>query len=407
MQPEHIVKKRRVSVWRIALFSAFGVAIVTAIYTVGWAVGSGRIDITTAQKQNASLPNDLDYSSVEKLYDSLKQSYDGNLDSAKLLDGMKTGLVNASGDPYTVYLNSKDAQKFTEQLNGTFFGIGAELGQDGSGNLIVVAPIAGFPAEKAGLRSQDIVASIDGKSTTGLSIPEAVSKIRGPQNTKVKLRIVRPSTKEDKTFEIIRQEIKIPSVKSQILDGNIGYMQITQFSDDTGKLAEAAAKDFKQKGVKAVILDMRGNPGGLLDQAIEVGSLWLPSGKVILQQKRGDIITGTGLANGNNILEGIPTAVLINEGSASASEIVAGALKDQKAATLFGVKSFGKGSVQEIEKLPGGAELKVTIARWYRPNGKNIDKKGIEPDTKVTMSDDDYKNKLDPQKDAAIEFLKK
>lgn len=406
MYPEHPVIKKRSRPGLVILCCVIGVVITSFVYTLGWAVGSGQLRISSQQaQQNAKLPDNLNYTSVEQLYDSLKQSYDGELDATKLLDGMKAGLVEASGDPYTVFLNKEQAKEFNEQLNGTFSGIGAELGQDSQGNLIVVAPIAGFPADKAGIRPQDIIVSINDKTTVGISIPEAVTKIRGPEGTKVKLKIVRPSTKQDLSLTITREEIKIPSVKSEILDGNIGYLKINQFSDDTGELALKAAKDFKQKGVKGVILDMRGNPGGLLDQAIKVASLWLPDGKVVLQQKRGSLVTGTGMANGNNVLQDVPTAVLINEGSASASEIVAGALKDHKVAKLFGTKSFGKGSVQEIDKLPNGGELKVTIARWYRPNGQNIDKKGIEPDTKISLTEDDITNKRDPQKDAALQFL--
>jgi carboxyl-terminal processing protease len=238
-----------------------------------------------------------------------------------------------------------------------------------------------------------------------MSTEDAVAKIRGPKDTEVKLRVLRDK-KEDLNFTITRDDIKIPSVKSEILAGNVGYMQINQFGDDTADLARQAAQEFKDKNVNGVILDLRGNPGGLLDAAVDVSSLWLPEGTTILQEKRGGVVVSTSYAKGGDTLHGIKTAVLIDAGSASASEITAGALKDNNAATLFGVKSFGKGSVQQIQRLPGGAELKVTIARWYRPNGQNIDKKGISADHEVKMTDDDYKNKRDPQKDAAIDFIK-
>ncbi|HZM63784.1 MAG TPA: S41 family peptidase, partial [Candidatus Saccharimonadales bacterium] len=237
------------------------------------------------------------------------------------------------------------------------------------------------------------------------SIDQAVSKIRGPKDTEVELKVLR-SKQEDLTFKITRADITIPSVKSEILEGNVGYLQISQFGEDTEDLAAAAAKDFKQKGVKAVVLDLRGNPGGLLDASIAVASLWLPKGDTVLQQKRGDKVTDTAHAFGGSVLRGIPTAVLINEGSASASEIVAGALKDHGAAKLFGVKTYGKGSVQELKKFAGGSELKVTVARWYTPNGQNIDKTGISPDTEIKMTDEDYKAKRDPQKDAALQSLR-
>ncbi len=408
MQPE-VVDRRVRKLRKIVISGAKILGVVVVIVTVfsaGVGVGNGNLQFGAFHDtENKTLPANLDYASVESLYDALKANYDGNLDQQKLLDGIKSGLAEASGDPYTIYMNANDAEEFNKQLNGTFSGIGAELGQDSNKNLIIVAPIAGFPAAKAGLRPQDIIAEIDDKSTSGLNVAEAVTKIRGPKGTDVKLRVIRNKT-EDLHFTIKREDIKIPSVKYEILSGNIGYMQISQFSDDTSELAEKAAKEFKSKGVKGIVVDLRGNPGGLLTASVDVSSLWLPGGETVLQERRGGVVVSTETANGNNILQGIPTAILINEGSASASEIMAGALKDNKVATLYGTKSFGKGSVQQIQRLAGGGELKVTIARWYRPSGENIDKKGISPDKEVKMSDDDYKNGRDPQKDAAINFIK-
>jgi carboxyl-terminal processing protease len=302
-------------------------------------------------------------------------------------------------------LNADEAKEFRDQLNGTFSGIGAELGMNDERQLIIVSPIDGFPAAEAGLRPQDVIAGIDGESSVGLSIHEAVAKIRGQKGTDVELEVVRRGS-ENITFTITRGEIIIPSVDSEILEGNIGYLQISQFGEDTKRLAAEAAREFKDRGVSGVVLDLRGNPGGLLTAAVDVASLWMPQGETALLQKRGDTVVSTETASGNDILRGIPTVVLINEGSASSSEIVAGALKDSGVATLLGVKTYGKGSVQEIHTLRGGAELKVTIARWYRPNGDNIDKQGVAPDRQVDMADDDYTKGRDPQKDAALEFLR-
>ncbi|HSX31693.1 MAG TPA: S41 family peptidase [Candidatus Saccharimonadales bacterium] len=374
------------------------------IFDLGFWAGRGRIGFSSGtENQNKALPANLDYTSVEQMYDTLKANYDGKLDTTKLLDGIKTGLAQSTGDPYTVYFNSKSAKDFNNQLNGTFSGIGAELGQNPQGDLVIVAPIDGAPASKAGLRPQDIVATINGTTTTGMTIDDAVNKIRGPKGSKVTLGIVRDKTLQ--TVNIVRDNIKIASVKWQILDGNVGYMQINEFSDDTAKLARQAAQDFADHNVKGVVLDLRGNPGGLLDAAVSVSSLWLPQGALVLQEKRDGVVISSEFANGDNPLKGIKTAILIDAGSASASEITAGALRDNNVATLYGVKSYGKGSVQQIEQLPGGGELKVTIARWYRPNGQNIDKKGIKPDHEVKRTDDDFKSGNDPQKDAAISFI--
>jgi carboxyl-terminal processing protease len=379
---------------------------VVGAFMVGVGYGNGTIRFSDLSGQNRGLPKQLNYATIDQAYNVLKSKYDGKLDEQKLLDGLKSGLASATGDPYTTYLNAKDAREFNEKLQGTFSGIGAELGQDAQGNLIVVSPIDGFPASKAGLRPQDIIVEIDTKSTAGMTVEEAVSKIRGEKGTKVTLGIVR-NRSEDLSFTITRDNIKIPSVKWDIIEGNVGYLEINQFGEDTSKLAQQAAREFKDKGVKGVVVDLRGNPGGLVNAAVATTSLWLPEGKTILQERRGNVAVSTDLSNGNNILAGIPTAVLIDAGSASAAEIMAGALKDHKAATLFGVKSFGKGSVQQVVPMANDTELKVTIARWYRPNGQNIDKKGIAPDTEVKMTDEDYKQNRDPQKDAAVQFIKK
>ncbi len=379
------------------------------IFMLGIGIGNGRIhvglDRLQANKPVAkNLPANLDYSTVEQVYDSLKANYDGQLDANKLLDGLKQGLAAASGNPYTEYFNPDQAKDFSSQLSGTFTGIGAELGKDASNNIVVIAPLSGFPAEKAGLRPKDIVVEIDGKSTSEMTISQAVDKIRGPKGTTVKLKIVRGTTPQD--ISINRDTITIPSVTSKILDGNIGYLKISRFGDDTADLSQKAAQDFKAKNVKAVVLDLRSDPGGLLDAAVKVSSLWLPNGKTVLTERRGDVVDHTYTASGDSLLKGVKTVVLIDDGSASASEITAGALKDNGAATLIGKKSFGKGSVQQIISFGDGSELKVTVARWYTPNGHNIDKQGINPDKSVDRSEDDFKNNRDPQLDAATAALR-
>ncbi len=379
---------------------------VIVVFWLGVMFGRGNLQLNGLKSENKNLPQDLSYSSVERVYDSLRQNYDGQLNVNKLMDGLKHGLAQATGDPYTDYFSSSEAKDFNSQLNGTFQGIGAELGKDADGNLIVISPIAGFPADKAGLKAKDIIAYINNESTAGLSVDQAVNKIRGPKGTKVTLKIIR---KQNQTLNITitRDDIKIPSVTSKTLDGNIGYIAISEFSDDTSRLATQAANNFKQAGVKAVVLDLRGDPGGELNAAVDTASLWLNNGKTVLTTRRNGAIQDTYYAHGQSPLAGIPTVVLIDNGSASAAEITAGALHDNKAATLIGTKSFGKGSVQDIVDFGDGSMLKVTVARWYTPNGKNIDKQGIEPDKRVERSDDDIKNGKDPQLDAATALLNK
>jgi carboxyl-terminal processing protease len=392
--------------WKIAAKTGGALVVAAVVFVAGIGVGNGSIRISSSgNPQNGSLPNHLDYATVDEAYRTLKANYDGKLTETQLLDGIKKGMAESTGDPYTSYFNAKDAKAFEDQLQGTFSGIGAELGKNDQGSLIIVSPIDGFPAQKAGLRAQDVIVSIDGKDVGDMAVDQAVTKIRGEKGTKVTLRVIRNKT-QDLSFTIIRADIKIPSVKWEIKD-NVGYMKINQFSSDTAELSQKAANEFKDTGVKGVILDLRGNPGGLVDAATAVSSLWLPEGKMILQERRGTTAVSTELANGNNILNGMKTVVLIDGGSASASEITAGALHDNKAATVIGEKSFGKGVVQQIIPLHDDAEMKVTIASWYRPNGQNINKKGITPDQVVKLTDDDYTNNKDPQKDAAVEFLNK
>lgn len=397
-------KSKKRGGFRLGLFRT---ATLLIVFILGVGVGNSALlgNFKRSSTQNASLPDNLDYASVEAIYDQLRQSYDGDLQQDALLDGLKQGLAKATGDPYTEYFNAKDAKEFDDELNGSFTGIGAELGKDASGTIQVISPIPGFPAEKAGLKAKDLIIEVDATSTTGFSISEAVSKIRGEANTTVKLKVVRDG--EELNFEIKRAQITVPSVKSEILPGNIGLLTISRFGPDTAQLARDAATSFKQTGVKGVILDLRSNPGGYLDKSVSVSSLWLDKSQKVLLEKQDGQVVKTFYASGNPVLKGIKTVVLINEGSASASEITAGALKDNNAATLIGSKSYGKGSVQQPIDLAGGAIIKITTAHWFTPSGKGIDRSGLEPDQKVERSDDDFKNNRDPQKDAAIQTLNK
>jgi carboxyl-terminal processing protease len=380
------------------------------IFAFGIAIGQGRIvigrDALFHKTENNQLPTNLDYSSVKQVYDSLRQNYDGKLDQTTLLDGLKTGMANSLGDPYTEYFNPKAAKDFSDQLDGTFVGIGAELTKDATtGAIEVVSPIDGFPAQKAGMKPKDLIAAIDSKTTTNMTISDAVKKIRGTKGTSVKLDIVRDGSTA-LTLNIVREEITVPSVTSKTLDGNIGYIKISRFGVDTVSLTTAAANKFKDASVKGIVLDLRGNPGGLLDAAVGVSSLWLQN-KTVLTERRDSTIVRTYTTTGDSPLVGIQTIALIDSGSASASEITAGALHDNKAATLIGEKSFGKGVVQQLINFNDGSELKVTIASWYTPSGKSINKQGITPDKTVKISDDQAKAHQDPQLDAATAQLAK
>lgn len=392
------------------IFRGLGFALGTSfIFLFGFGVGGGRLILPGDKRANlvvqSELPADLDYSSIEIVYDALRRNFDGDLTHQGVLDGLKKGLADSTGDPYTEYMSAEEAKEFEGQLNGTFVGIGAELGKDDQDNIIVVSPLSGFPAEKAGLKPKDIITKVDGESISGQTISEVVKRIRGEQGVEVVLTIVRDKAIELE-IKIVREEIKIPSVEYEILEGNIGYLRISRFSNDTTEIATKAANVFKAKNVKGVVVDVRSDPGGLLGAAVEVSSLWLPKGAQILQEKRDTLVIKDFKSSGVATLNGVPTVVLVNEGSASASEILAGALRDNNAATVMGKQTFGKGSVQQIEPFVDGSILKVTIARWYTPNGINIDKDGITPDTEVELDEDKFKDGTDTQLEAAKKALK-
>jgi carboxyl-terminal processing protease len=380
-----------------------GVVAAFLIFSIGVSVGNGYLSWNSFSSVNGGLPSHLDYSSVNQVYNLIRDNYDGKLTTNQVLDGLKNGLTQATGDQYTEYFNPTQAQQFNDDLSETFSGIGAQIGADAQKNIIVVAPIAGFPAAKAGVKAQDQITSINGKSTQGITPDQAVAAIRGPKGSKVTLDIIRGGTQMSIT--IVRDNITVPSVTSSVMSGNIGYMQISQFTDDTATLATQAAQKFANDHVKGVILDLRDNPGGLVDAAVAVSSLWLPQGKMILQEKRQSTVIQTYASSGNDLLKGIPTVVLINAGSASASEITAGAIHDNGAAELIGVKSYGKGVVQQIFNLPDKSELKVTIASWYRPDGKNINKLGITPDENIPLTNANTQGGADPQMAAAVTWI--
>ncbi len=393
-----VVPKKR-PVRQIRLTTAVVTALLVGVF--GYIAGTRSQQIIAQLFTSSSSPAQLDFTSLNNLYSVLRSKHDGELDAAKLLDGAKHGLVDAVGDPYTVYLNAEEAKEFDSDLNGTFQGIGAELGKVDA-KLTVQGIIGDSPAQKAGLKVNDVILKVNDEDVTSLTVGAAVQKIRGEKGTTVKLSVLRGDTPME--FTITRDTITSPSVTSEILDGNIGYMRISRFSEDTSGLARKAAEEFKSKGVSKVILDLRGNGGGLLTSSQEVAGLWL-NNKVVVSERRNGIVTDTLRSGTNPVLEGIKTVVLVDGSSASASEIVAGALKDNGAATLVGEKTFGKGSVQIVVDLGDGSQLKVTVARWYTPNGKNINKEGIVPDKIVTISDADIAASRDTQKEAALELL--
>lgn len=373
------------------------ITILTAILTglLGFAIGTRVPNVSVSQ---------LNYGELSDVYNQLATKYDGKLNKDELLTGAAKGMVDAVGDPYTEYMTADEYSQLEGDLSGSFSGIGVEIGLNGDGVLSVINPLDGSPAKAAGLQAGDLIEKVDGKDATKWSVSEAAAAIRGEKGTKVKLTVVRDG--EEKTFEVTRDTISNPSVKWEVKDG-IGYMRISDFGEDTADLARQAAKEFKSQNVKGVILDLRDNTGGYVDAAQSVSSLWLKPGTTITTERSDKRTLDTVRASGDDPLNGIKTVVLINGATASASEITAGALRDQAGATLVGTKSFGKGLVQEVTQLKSGDYLKVTVAKWYTPKGANIDKAGLEPDEKVEMTAEQYNSGNDTQRQKAVELLNK
>lgn len=343
----------------------------------------------------------LELGAVQKTYQQLKANYDGTLDTQKLIDGASRGLVAAAGDQYTLFMDAKEAEEFDKELSGNIGGgIGAEIGVRAN-HPTIIRVLADNPAEKAGLKAGDVIVAVNDQSALSWTADKTASSIRGEAGTTLKLAIMRAS--ETQQYTITRQTVTNPSVQSSVENG-LGRLTISRFDDETAGLARAAAEKFKQQQVSGVILDLRGNGGGYLSAAQEVAGLWVRDKVVVSERTNGKVVDEL-KSGSDSLFAGIPTVVLINGASASASEIVAGALQDYHAATLIGEKTFGKGTVQKVLDLGAGTKLKVTVARWYTPSGKNITKEGIVPSQKVELTADDVNSGKDPQLEAAVRHV--
>ena len=378
---------------------------IAIVALVGFALGTRQNELYKAVGSVVGMKistDTIDTSSLQTTFQKLQESYDGEIDVPTLIEGANRGMVAALGDDYTVYMSSEEAEQFEKDLSGNIGGgVGAEIGVR-SDQPTILRTLADTPAEKAGLLAGDVIVKVNSESTIGWNAGETALAIRGEIGSTVKIVVIRDG-KEEKEFSITRAEITSPSVEAKVEDG-IGMLTVSRFDSETAKLTKAAAEDFERQGVKGVIVDLRGNGGGYLSAAQDMAGLWLDN-KIIVSERRGDEVLEELRSSNSPVLAGVPTVVLVNESSASASEIVAGALQDYGAAELIGQKTFGKGTVQKLVSLGGGAELKVTIARWYTPNGRNITSEGIAPDQSVERSTDDVNAGKDPQMDAAKAFF--
>ena len=369
-------------------------------------VGGSRID----DLRNLIAPvfgfkkvGEIDFSNVEKTYQALVSNYDGEIDKQKIIEGASKGLVEAAGDKYTEYMTSKEAEEFNKSLSGDVgTGVGIELAKDGD-IVKVVRVLPKNPAARAGILAGDVISKVNDEDVLKKSTSEVSKKIRGDSGTTVKITVIRGEEKKD--FSVTRAKIENPSVDLSKNNG-IATLSIYRFDSETGALAKKYAEEIKNEGISKVILDLRGNGGGYVQAAKTVASLWLEKNALIVSEKTGSKTVEEIRATGENPLKGIKTVILLDNSSASASEIVAGALKEHKAAQIVGEKSYGKGSVQTTIDMPDGALLKVTIAKWFTPSGKNISNNGISPDVEIKNPEGQSYLLNDIQKNKAIEILK-
>jgi carboxyl-terminal processing protease len=353
-------------------------------------------------------PEEIDFSLFWEAYHKLQEKFVSpeKIGTQKIIYGAISGMVKSLQDPYTVFFPPEETKRFIEDTRGSFEGVGMEI-DIRNNQLQVVAPLEGTPAQRAGLRAGDKILAINGTSTADLTIEEAVNLIRGPKGTEVTLTIFRDGWQKPKEIKIVREVIQIPSLKWELKDNDIAYLKLYQFSEKASFDFTQAAIEILNSPARAIILDLRDNPGGYLEVAQDIAGWFLERGQIVTIEdfggKRENIKYK---AEGNGKLSSYPTVILINKGSASGSEILAGALRDNRGIKLIGEKSFGKGSVQELEKLRDGSSLKITVAKWLTPKGELITDKGLEPDIKVEMTEEDFEKGRDPQLDKAIEIIK-
>ena len=390
-----------------------GVLVIIAAFLLGIYIGvynRPSIDkILTLS--NTKQPSEIktDFEPFWKAWDTINKKYPGadkTTDQDKMY-GAIAGLAGSLNDPYTTFFNPKEAKTFQEDISGSFGGIGLEVGIKNK-VLTAIAPLKDTPAYSSGIKPGDIIMKIDSTLTADINIEEAINLIRGKEGTTVTLTILREGEKEPKVIKIVRGIINTPTLDTEITKDNIFIITLYSFSENSASLFRDAMKKFVESKSDKLILDLRGNPGGYLDAAVNISSWFLPSGKTVVIEDYGNNTAQKNYRSlGFNIFsDKLKFVILMDGGSASASEIVAGAMQDYKKALLVGSQSYGKGSVQEVVDITPDTILKVTIAKWLTPNGTSISEKGLTPDYKIDLTKDDITTKKDPQMDKAVELLK-
>jgi carboxyl-terminal processing protease len=396
---------------RLIILIIFALLLSGSSFYAGFCVSNYYADQADASAVKLDAPKikvsskDFDAALFTKVWNMLTNTYvdHDQLDQKKMFYGALRGLVASAGDPYTVFFDPEENEAFQSDVSGKFEGIGAEIGLKDE-IITIIAPLSEMPAEKAGLRAGDKIIEIDGLSTVGLTVDAAVKKIRGPEDTTVVLTIVREGAKDPLKITVKRAVITIKSVKVSVKDG-VSIIKISNFNESTDAEFNQAVTEVLAGKSKDLIIDLRNNPGGYLDVAINMIGRWIGTDVAVIEKYSQDRQIPHS-AKGPASLKDFHTVVLVNEGSASASEILAGALQDYGLGVLVGKKTFGKGSVQTLEELSDGSSVKITAAKWLTPKGRSINKEGIEPDLEVTTSEADLKAAKDTQLNKALEVLK-
>lgn len=427
-------KKQKVK-FTIKFLTTYSVLVIfILIFTLGFAFGNNYLlkelapakggEVNNTEKMPEFLSSDVDFQEFWQIWEYVRDNYvKEDIPDTQLFYGALAGVVASLKDPYSVFLNPDISEKFDEELSGSFEGIGAEIGIK-QGRLTIIAPLPETPADNAGLKPGDKILAIDGYDTTNIALDYAVSIIRGEKGTQVVLTVLSNGDEEPKEISIIRDKIEIDSVKYsrksssdvsdggteeeknfEMKEGDIAYIELSYFNENTLADWNKTIQEVLAADPKGIILDLRNNPGGFLSTAIEIAGDWADGETVVLEKLRSGVKIGH-QANRVARLADIPTVVLVNKGSASGSEIVAGALQDYKLATIVGETTFGKGSVQDLRRFKDGSSVKLTIAEWLTPLERSINEQGIEPDITVELTQEDYDNDLDPQLDKALEVLR-
>lgn len=400
-------------VLQVVTVVVLGLILVGSGFWLGWTSGEKHpqnivVEGATNIAPSASgTPSAADFSVFWQAWQDLNEYYLNNpstTDQDKLY-GAITGLVGATGDPYTEFFDPKDSTQFQQDITGNFGGIGAELGTNASGSVVVISPLADTPAAKAGLKPEDEIVGVNGSSTEGLGVDDVVNIVRGPVGSTVTLSILRAGWSAPRDFKIVRANINVPTVQFA-MKGDVAVITLNEFTQDADTLFYQALQKAVSSNAQGLVIDLRGDPGGYLEVAVDLAGYFLKPGSQVVKEVGRAVPTQNYTAQGNGALDAMPMAILIDGGTASAAEILSGALHDNRNIPLVGERSFGKGTVQQLFDLSDGSSLKITVAHWVLPSGRILDHDGLVPDYAVPITDAEVAAGQDPQMDKALEIVK-